>query len=308
MRVLITGINGFVGKYLRDYLQINSVEVFGTSRYETENKNVYQMDLGMEESIIRVLKTIKPTHIFHLAGMTSVRDSWSNKVEVFQANTIGTINLLEAVKKIDNSIKVITIGSAEEYGPVQNIGQKISEYQVLNPINPYGVSKASISMLVKQYYQSYKMNIVHVRPFNHIGPGQRLGFVASDFAYQIALIHKGKIQPNVINVGNLEAVRDFTDVRDIVKAYLAIAIKGIPGEIYNVCSSKGTKIREMLNIYLSFTNENIIIKSSSTDIRALEVNHLVGNHSKLTELTGWKAEKSLDETLLNIYQYWLDEI
>ncbi|WP_078412223.1 GDP-mannose 4,6-dehydratase [Priestia abyssalis] len=305
MRALVTGVTGFVGHYLKEQLIIEGVEVFGTSRKENPCKGTYQLDLLDKDKIINLLKEVNPTHIFHLAGMSNVRDSWSHVSKTIEVNTIGTVNLLEAINKIDNGIRVITIGSSEEYGKVNDITKKISEETFINPTSPYGLSKAAVSMLVKQYHKGYGLDVIHIRPFTHIGPGQKLGFVTSDFAYQIALINKGKTNNHDMKVGNLEAIRDFTDVRDIVKAYSLIALNGKAGEVYNVCSGEGTKIQEILDMLLSFSDKEINIETDPERMRPSEVPYFVGDYSKLEQLTNWKPILSLNQSLEDIYHSWL---
>ncbi|PEE40655.1 GDP-mannose 4,6-dehydratase [Bacillus pseudomycoides] len=310
MKALITGITGFVGRYLQSTLIAEGAEVFGTSRQSNLCKNTYQLDLQKKNEIVSLLKKISPTHIFHLAGISNVKDSWSNVSKTIKANTIATINLLEAVKKLNKEIRVITIGSSEEYGKVTlSNHSKISETTLLNPLSPYGISKATISMLAKQqYYKGLGLNVIHVRPFNHIGPGQKLGFVTSDFAHQIALINNNNSNYNKIKVGNLESFRDFTDVRDIVRAYYMIALKGCSGEIYNVCSGTSTSIQEILNILLSFSNKKINIETDPDKMRPSDIPYFIGDYIKLKNLTGWEPKISINQSLQDIYQYWLSRL
>lgn len=305
MRALITGITGFVGYYLEKQLANQGIEVFGTSRKGSLGKNIYQLDLLDKNKIQNLLKEIKPTYVFHLAGESNVKNSWSNPSKTFEINTIGSANLLEAVYKVDNGIRVITIGSSEEYGKVNNLN-KITEEMFINPSNPYGISKAAVGMLINQLQKGFGMNVIHLRPFNHIGPIQKQGFVTSDFAYQIALFTKGKLINKQMKVGNLDAVRDFTDVRDIVKAYYLIAIHGRPGEVYNVCSGKGYKIKEILDILLSFTDEKIEIKIDSKNLRPQDSQFFIGDYTKLEKSTNWHPSIPLTESLHEIYNHWLN--
>ncbi|MBO1578124.1 GDP-mannose 4,6-dehydratase [Bacillus sp. XF8] len=309
MKALITGVTGFVGHHLQSTLIAEGAEVFGTSRQSHLYKNIYQLDLQRQDEVVSLLKRISPTHIFHLAGMSNVKDSWANVSKTIEANTIGTINLLEAVKEVNKNIRVITIGSSEEYGKViTNNYSKISETTLLNPLSPYGTSKAAIGMLIKQYYKGFGLNVIHVRPFNHIGPGQKLGFVTSDFAHQIALINNGNTNCNKIKVGNLESFRDFTDVRDIVRAYYMIALKGCAGEIYNVCSGTSTSIQEILNILLSFSNKKIDIETNPDKMRPSDIPYFIGDYTKIKNLTEWEPKISIHQSLQDIYQYWLSTL
>lgn len=305
MRALITGINGFVGKQLELFLK-DKADVYGTSRVNRVEKHIFVVDLLSEAKIIELIERIKPTHIFHLAGLSNVKESWEHKADFIHGNVIGTINLLEAVRKTDNHIKVMTVGSSEEYGRVQERLNKVSEKTKLNPVSPYGISKCAISMLVNLYHNSYGLNVTHARPFNHIGPGQKLGFVTTDFAYQIALISKGNTKEQIMRIGNLQSIRDFTDVRDIVEAYYNIACYGKAGEAYNVCTGEGIKIQDILEILIGFSNRKIKLIVDSSRMRAADIPKLVGDPEKIKKLTGWKPKWKLEETLRDIYDEWLN--
>jgi GDP-4-dehydro-6-deoxy-D-mannose reductase len=304
MKALITGITGFVGKHLEAFLS-DKADVYGISRSTRSEKNIFEADLLSETKIIQLIKEIKPTHIFHLAGLSNVKDSWKHKADFIQANVIGTIHLLEAVRKINNPIKVLTVGSSEEYGLIPKGLDKVTEETALNPVSPYGISKSAISMLVNLYYKSYGLSLTHARPFNHIGPGQRLGFVTSDFAYQVALINKGITKDPIIQIGNLKTARDFTDVRDIVEAYYNIACFGEAGEAYNVCTGQGVYIQDILEKFISFSNKKIDLVVDPSKIRVAEIPKLVGTPEKLFTLTGWKPKRKLEDTLRDIYDYWI---
>ncbi|MBY0074704.1 GDP-mannose 4,6-dehydratase [Priestia aryabhattai] len=304
MKALITGINGFVGKHLEYFLK-DRADVFGTSRIDHSERNIFKLCLLSEFDTVRLIEKVKPTHIFHLAGLSNVKESWENKEAFIQGNVIGTINLLEAVRKVDKNIRVITVGSSEEYGIVPKGIEKVHEEIPLSPINPYGISKSAISMLIKLYNKSYGLDVIHARPFNHIGPGQRLGFVTTDFAYQIAMINKRKTQGNRMSIGNLEAIRDFTDVRDIVEAYYQLGQYGEAGEIYNICTGKGISIQSILNTLLSFSTVDIEIVIDSQKIRVSDIQSLVGDPKKLSQLTAWKPKRTIENTLEDIYNYWM---
>ena len=303
MKALITGITGFVGKYLEEYLIQQGAEVFGTSRQVNHPKRYYTLDLSDSDSVEKVIKEVKPTHIFHLAGVSNVRDSWKNIGHTIKSNTMGTVNLLEATAKIDNGIRIITIGSSEEYGNVSIPLNGIAEDTPINPISPYGLSKAVNNKLIKQYKISYGIDAVHLRPFNHIGPGQKRGFVTSDFAYQIALINKTE-SCNVLKVGNLEAVRDFTDVR----AYYQIAIRGKSGETYNICSGNGIKIQEILNMLLTFSPREIEVKQVPDNMRPSDIPFYIGNPNKIKTVLDWNPIIPLKNSLEDIYHFWINSL
>ncbi|RSK52912.1 GDP-mannose 4,6-dehydratase [Bacillus canaveralius] len=304
MKVLITGIKGFVGKHLEEYLK-DKADVFGTSRADYPEKNIFKISFLSEWEIIRLMEKINPTHVFHLAGFSSVKDSWENKQAVIAGNVTGTIHLLEAVRKVDDKIRIITVGSSEEYGIVPDGIEKVHEGIPLSPVNPYGVSKSMVSMLAKMYFKFYGLNVIHARSFNHIGSGQRLGFVTTDFAHQIAVINKRNTKDNTMNVGNLDTIRDFAAVEDIADAYYHLGRYGKAGEIYNVCTGEGASIRDILNILLSFSKVNIEVMVDPEKIRTSEIQKLVGDPNKIIKDTNWRPKRQLEQTLKNIYEQWL---
>lgn len=312
MRALITGVNGFVGNHLTNYLLSQGIEVFGTtsqinSKYSEANPKLFINDLTSEQSIIKLLNEIQPNHIYHLAGQSNVKGSWDSKVETIHVNVNLTINLLEAVRKssIVDKVRVVTVGSSEEYGRVTDMTLPIDESVSLKPTNPYGISKATVSYFAKQYHDAYGMKIVHVRPFNHIGPGQKLGFVVTDFSSQIIDIEKETGDKKIIRVGNLEAQRDFTDVRDIVRAYylLLTTTSTAFGEVYNVCSGVPITISSILDKLLSFSHQKIEVFVDPTKLRPIDIPLYIGNNKKINQITGWKPEFSLNTTLSDVLDY-----
>lgn len=307
MKALITGISGFVGQHLAAFLQ-GKCEVYGTSRVNRDENHIFELDLLSETEIMNLIQKIKPTHIFHLAGFSNVKDSWEHKADVIKGNVIGTVHLLEAVRKLGDPIKVITVGSSEEYGIIPAEVTKVHEDIPLHPINPYGISKCALSMLVKLYHKSYGLNVTHARPFNHIGPGQRLGFVTTDFAYQIALINKGITKENNIMIGNIQTIRDFTDVRDIVEAYYEIGRFGKAGEVYNVCTGQEVFIQDILDILLSYSPKKIKKVIDPSRMRMADIPGLIGDPGKLYALTGWKPKRKIEDTLKDIYEDWFNKL
>ncbi|ULO08034.1 GDP-mannose 4,6-dehydratase [Paenibacillus sp. 19GGS1-52] len=313
MRALITGITGFVGAHLAEELHNQGYEVFGTTRKSCPNAmfansaiQIIPMNYNSEEDILEILNKIKPHEIYHLAGQSSVKMSWENKVDTLETNIILTVKLLEALRKSDvaDSAKLLMIGSSEEYGSIDNENTPITEEAVLRPISPYGVSKASTSLLFQQYVKVYGLKLLYARPFNHIGPGQDIGFVTSDFAKQIVMIEKGIHLPN-ISVGNLEAQRDFTDVRDIVSAYTMLVEKGQIGEIYNICSGKPHAIKYILTYLLDLSfNKNIQVKQDENKMRPSEFPIYIGDSTKIQEHIGWETTYSIEKSLQDILNYW----
>ncbi|TDL51860.1 NAD-dependent epimerase/dehydratase family protein [Paenibacillus dendritiformis] len=303
MRALITGATGFVGTHLSKLLIEKGYKVWGLSRSRAYNDNVtiVKDDLSNEESLIQLINEIKPTHIYHLSGQSSVRKSWDFKKDTFQINVFQTMNLLEAVRKskVSDSVKVLTVGSSEEYGSISS-EEPIHEDNICKPISPYGISKACCSMLSMQYNKVYGLNTFHVRPFNHIGPGQSQGFVVTDFAVQIVAIEKG-LQEAVLRVGNLSSFRDFTDVRDIVKAYhiLMESKESKYGETYNVCSGNPVQIQELLTILLSLSTKKIEIVYDENRMRPSDIPFFVGRKEKISSL-GWDNTIPLSSTLNDV--------
>ncbi|UNK18773.1 GDP-mannose 4,6-dehydratase [Paenibacillus sp. N3/727] len=309
MKALITGVSGFVGKYLAQNLIDHGYEVWGTSRvtppFIINGVNIINIDFSHKDTITKAMEDVKPDVIFHLSGQSSVQYSWSHINETFQSNVMDAIGLFEAIKDstIKKTVRIVSIGSSEEYGLVKDL--PIMEDADTNPGNPYGLSKLTLSKLVLSYCSFHEMNIIHARAFNHIGPGQALGFVTSDFANQLINIELGKVEP-VISVGDLSSKRDFTDVRDIVEAYRLLFEKGKAGEVYNVCSGKCVSIQDILTLLLSFSSKQIEVIVNKDKLRPNNVPEYYGSNHKLTETTGWAPSITLENSLKDIYIYWKD--
>lgn len=310
MRAIITGSNGFVGQYLAEYLIKKDIKVWGTI-YEPKSilKEIHneivirQMDITDPIQVKNVLSECKPDYIFHLAAQSSAAISWHQPELTMNVNINGTINLLESIRKLNLNPRILLIGSSEEYGSVKTTDLSIDETHEIKPGNPYAISKVAQNMIGQVYARAYDLDIVMVRAFNHIGPKQSPVFVVSDFSKRIAEIEKGKILP-ILKVGNLEAQRDFTDVRDIVRAYYELALKGSKGEIYNVGSGKVNRINEILNKLLILANIEIKIEKDLSRFRPLDVPKVQCNNNKFVSLTSWKPTYTLEETLKDILEYW----
>lgn len=314
MKALITGVQGFVGKYLADHLLSQGIEVWGTSREESPllhlthgNVKIIKNDLNSEEEILNLLQNSKPDYIFHLAGQSNVKKSWEDKAGTFYANVNKTIFLLDACvryQKENPNMRLLTVGSSEEYGKVEPHELPIKETTPLRPMSPYGASKAAVSMLIQQYHKAHGLNVVHVRPFNHIGPGQAEGFVVPDFSNQIVRIETGQIEP-VIRVGNLSAARDFIDVRDIVDIYTKLMIlkksDELFGSVINVCSGEPREIREILDILAENSEACITIEIDESKLRPIDMPIYFGERSildrYLPNLDYIKVEETLRDTL-----------
>ncbi|PZE20817.1 GDP-mannose 4,6-dehydratase [Paenibacillus xerothermodurans] len=306
-RMLVTGGTGFVGTYMVNLLRDLGYQVSSTSHSRPEQANHFYLDLTNTSNVQAVIQQVKPTHIIHLAGQSSVQHSWKFKQQTFDINLSGTINLLDAILKFSPDCRVLSVGSSEEYGCVDQKDTQIDEMYFTRPMSPYGVSKLSSGLICMQYAKAYCLDIVHTRTFNHIGPGQSLGFVTQDFAQQIAQIQLGKRQP-VIHVGNLESIRDFTDVRDIVKAYERLLFSSSTGEIFNVCSGVGIKMADILKTLIDISNVKINIQRDPEKMRPSDVPILVGNNDKITSATGWAPQIGVAASLADIlHDRWSKE-
>jgi len=318
MRVLITGITGFAGSHLAEYIlrEFPDVEVWGLVRWRSPLNNIIHIkeklklvegDLKDYVSLREALKISKPDRIFHLAAQSFVPTSWKLPAETFAINAIGEINLFEAIRELKLDPLIHIAGSSEEYGLVYENEVPIKETNPLRPLSPYAVSKVAQDMLAYQYFQSYKLKTVRTRAFNHSGPRRGHVFVTSNFAMQIAMIEKGK-QPPEIHVGDLTARRDFTDVRDVVRGYWLSLEKGEPGEVYNISSGKAYQIKEVLDILLSYANVNVKIVQDPERMRPSDVLLLIGDYSKFSNKTGWKPSISFEQTLKDLLDWWRERI
>ena len=311
-KVLITGITGFKGCYLADYLlQNEDIQLYGISRYRSDTSNIkdiidkismFDCDLTDPNSVNYIIRSIKPDIIFHLAAQSLVPASWNYPNMTINTNVISTLNIFEACRRNEINPTIVSSGSSEEYGKVEENEVPITENNPLRPISPYGVSKVAQDLLGYQYYNSYKTKVIRTRAFNTIGPKQREDFVVSSFAKQIAEIEKGK--RTALKVGNLTAKRDFTDVRDMIKAYWLAARKCIPGEVYNICSETTVSMREVLDTLISLSTSKIEVAIDPARMRPSDVMILYGDCQKFKKETSWKSEIPLKQTLEDTLNHW----
>ena len=314
MRTLITGVTGFVGHYLVEHIGAVSpeAEVWGLVSDAEPGEappGVCEVsgDLTDFPSLVAAIGTARPEIVIHLAASSSVATSWDRPGRVLEVNAVGTVNLLEAVRELDASPRVVVSSSAEIYGSVPADQQPIRENSPLQPVSPYATSKAALDLIAAQYFHGFGLHTVRLRLFPHTGPRRQPQFVASSFARQIARIERG-LDPPRLAVGNLEAVRDFTDVRDVVRAYWLAATNGHAGEAYNVCSGHGVSIREMLDLLLGRSDAEIDVKVDPARLRPADVPMLVGDGSRFAEATGWRPEIEFERTLGDLLEWWRSEI
>ena len=309
MKALIIGASGFVGPYLVEEVR-NSLfcEVITTTSRKIgklgigEDKTV-NLNIRDKEQISRILFSEKPDYIFHLAAQSSVALSWRDPKSTVDTNIIGAINLINAIQQSGYTPRVLIAGSGEEYGRVRENDIPIKESAALSPCNVYAVTKACQNMMASIYSRAYALPLVMTRSFNHIGPGQSRQFVVADFCSQVVEIEQGK-RDHVIRVGNLSAKRDFTDVRDVVKAYCRLIQYGKSGETYNVGSGRAISIQEILDIILSQTTAKVIIENDPARLRPVDVPIIEADISKIYKDTGWKPTISLPQTITDTLQYW----
>lgn len=308
MKALIIGGAGFVGSYLIEHLMKDCgwnvyVTKLENEEIEQDNVMVYNLNILDKAAIVELLQEVKPDYIFHLAAQSSVALSWNNPSLTIDVNIKGSVNVLDAVRELDYKPRILLIGSGEEYGHILENETPITETNMVRPGNIYAATKACQNMIGNIYADAYQMDVIMVRAFNHIGPKQSPIFVVSDFCKQVAEIEKGLREP-VIKVGNLSAKRDFTDVRDVVRAYSLLIQKGKAGETYNVGSGKAVAIEEILKMILSFSSKEIRIVVDKEKLRPVDVPVIEADINKLTERTDWTPSISLNETINCTIQFW----
>ena len=289
MNILVTGSSGFVGRHLVNHLK---------KRHQIIPLDV---DLLNATAVETALAGINPDGVIHLAAIAAVGESLTSPTKILRNNIFAQLNLLEALKRKKSSARILIIGSADEYG--QTSDKPIDESFPLLPTSPYAVSKIAQDYLGLEYHLAYGMNIIRVRPFNHIGEGQSLGFVVPDFTKQIVDIETSGKSGNIL-VGNLNAQRDFTDVLDMVDAYELALAKGKPGDVYNLGSGKSVVIKELLNVLISLSPAKITIKTDTSRLRPADQPKLVCNPEKFHLLTGWEAKIPLETTLKRVLEYF----
>lgn len=317
MRVLITGFTGFVGSHLADHLlERGDCEIHGLYRWRSRMENVNHLldrvhliegDIADAAATRRALEISRPDWVFHLAAQSFVPTSWTSPNETLDVNVRGQINLFEAARQLKMNPRIQIACSSEEYGLVHADELPIREENPLRPLSPYAVSKVTQDVLAYQYHQSYGIDTVRTRGFNHTGPRRGHVFVCSNFAHQVASIEAG-LQDAVIRVGNLDAQRDFTDVRDMVRGYVLALEKGEPGGCYNICQGKAYRIREVLDLLLDMARLEVSVEEDPERMRPSDVPVLQGSAERFRERTGWEPRIPFEQTLRDLLDYWRDRL
>lgn|SRR3989344_1505338 len=309
-KALVTGIAGFAGSHLTELLLKKGISVYGYFHPDHLSNNLNHLksrihleacDLQEAKSLLKSVKTINPDYVFHLAAFSSPAQSFKDPYNTFKNNVMGELNLLEALVLLKSKAKILIIGSADEYGNIDKSNLPADEQTPLAPISPYAVSKVTQDMLGLQFYLHHKLNIVRVRPFNHIGPRQSTAFVVPSFAAQIAALEKKG--GGTIKVGSLNNRRDFTDVRDMVRAYSLALSKGISGEVYNIGSGKAVKIGDILTMMIKLSLAKITIEIDKSRLHAQDIKTIYCDFSKFKRQTGWQPEIPLLKTLSDTIDY-----
>lgn len=304
MKALITGSLGFVGAYLREELENNGYEVIGVDIREGEK--TLQADLLDAEVVLNTVTTVHPDIIIHLAGQANVALSWKIPQKTFEINVICAVNLMEAVRQVDPTIRMVLVGSSDQYGNLGEKGAMVSETLDTNPQTPYAVSKKAQEEIAQVYARAYGLHVCMTRSFNHGGAGQREGFLIPDFAAGIVRVERGSVP--CLRVGNLTAQRDFTHVRDVVRAYRLIAEKGCSGEVYNVGSGKTHSAQEILEKLCAMAKCHIPVEQDPAKMRPSDTPVICCDHRKLTKDTGWESQYGLDDILTDTLAYWREQI
>lgn len=314
-KFLVTGFSGFVSKHFLDYLEANEISSFvlgidinepdfDAKHFKYVKCSFEKIDLLDKIQVEKIISKFQPNYILHLASFSSVAYSWKMPVESFTNNTNIFLNLIETVRLLDINCRILSIGSSEEYGNVNAHDLPLKEEHVLKPLSPYAVARVSQEMLSKVYVDSFGMDIILTRSFNHIGTHQRDIFVVSSFAKQLVELNKKAGSIKEITTGDTSIVRDFVDVRDVVHAYYLLFKNGKKGEIYNVCSGKGTSLNEVIQLMSSILNMNVTHKINPQLVRPNDNKVIIGDNEKIKQDTGWVSNFSLHQSLKDILDYY----
>lgn len=315
MRAFVTGLDGFAGQWLARELLGAGADVSGGSRVALPSYSIlspeeaaglrwFGFELTDRESVEKAMTAARPDAVFHLAAQASVSESIADPVTTYETNVVGTAMLLESVATVAADATVVCVGSADAYGTVKPEELPLRETAELRPTNPYGASKTAAESIAMQYARSGRLAVVATRSFNHTGPGQRPAFAVPAFAKQIADIATASAPP-VLRVGNLEARRDLSDVRDVVRAYRVVAERGESGVAYNVCSGSSVSMRSIVDDLVRIAGIDVKIEVDPDRLRPSDTPDLVGDNTRLREKTGWMPQIPLDQTLRDVYSWYV---
>ena len=315
MRIIVTGINGFVAQHFLTFLttQEENFTILGLGRSDIHfDKQKFapldieyiKVDLLNREHVGEILKNFKPEYLVHLASFSSVGHSWKNPNESFVNNTNIFLNLVDQLRLNNIPCRVLSIGSSEEYGNVDPLSLPLTERSSLAPISPYAVARVSQEMISKIYADGYGMDIVMTRSFNHIGPGQKNVFVVSSFAKQLVQIANNPAADTKVTTGDLSIIRDFVDVRDVVRAYYLLLLQGVKGEVYNICSGKGISLQAIMGKMCSLLALDITLETDPGLIRPNDNKIIIGSAEKINTLSGWAPSFNINQSLADIIDWW----
>jgi len=312
----ITGIAGFAGSWLAEELCAHGYTVFG-SLYENEptdnletcrsDVELLPMDVTHPDQVHKALKKTGPHYVFHLAALAAVGKSFESERLTYRVNLEGTLNVLKAAAELDRLKKLVCVSSSDAYGLFKPKNKTLTEDQPLNPVSPYGISKAAAEHLCRSYRRRTKLPVTIARSFNHAGPRQAENFVIPDFARQVAAIELGRQKP-IMKTGNLTPRRDFSDVRDIVRGYRLLAEKGEPGSVYQLCSGRATEVRRVLQILTGFASKPIRVTTDAGKKRSVEIPVVRGSNARAVQELGYEIRYTLRRTLRETYDYWLEQL
>ncbi|UCE41972.1 MAG: GDP-mannose 4,6-dehydratase [Candidatus Aminicenantes bacterium] len=311
MNIFITGATGFVGCYLRKFLKSPEHDIWGSAYPEvpdvSSDDHIFYLDIRSDKDVFKCIQEIKPDWVFHLAAISNVRHSWNRRKETLETNIIGTLNLFEGIREFSPGARVLFISSSDIYGMRSLSKGPLTEKEEVLIMNPYAYTKWSAELLSEFYTRIENMDIVIARSFPHTGPGQSADFVCSDWAFQIARIEKGLSDP-LIQVGDISVERDFTDVRDVVRAYVRLMEKGRVGEVYNVCSGRSYSLESILTRLLSFSQKEISVRVDSRRLRKVDIPRLVGDNRKIKEAISWESRIPIEQSLKDLLEYWRQRV
>jgi GDP-4-dehydro-6-deoxy-D-mannose reductase len=318
-KFLITGFSGFVSSHFLKYLEDNTIRSsilgidlnppeFQFDQYHNLKCSFKKVNMLEKNAIKELFCNFAPDYILHFASFSSVGFSWKNPTLSFTNNTNLFLNLLEEVRAAGVNCRIISIGSSEEYGNVDPKNLPLKENQVLNPLSPYAVARVAQEHLSKLYSSGYGLDIIMTRSFNHLGPGQKPNFVISSFAKQMVEMKNKGLTKGHLKTGDINIIRDFLDVRDVVRAYYFLLKYGKRGEIYNICSGKGTSIKEIIDMMANILGLDIKIRINEDLIRPNDNKIIIGDNNKIRREIGWQRKIPLGQSLRDVLEYWKNEL